>query len=205
MTSGFLYVLLASKGLNISALVGNALTADESVEGQFDHILLMGPLYHLLEESERIQAVYSALKLLKPQGIFFASFINMFAGMIYAMKIAPEIINDQNESEFYNTVLNDASFTGQAFTQAFFINQKEVLPFMEQFPLDKLHYFGQESILSPCENNIMIQPQEVIDGWLDMSEKLAEREDLLSWSEHLMYIGRKNNDRHKKCKAGHSR
>ncbi|MDD4681114.1 MAG: class I SAM-dependent methyltransferase, partial [Clostridia bacterium] len=75
MTSGFLYVLLASKGLNITALVGNALTADENVEGQFDHILLMGPLYHLLEESERIQAVYSALKLLKPQGIFFASFI----------------------------------------------------------------------------------------------------------------------------------
>ena len=164
--------MLASKGFNITALVGNALTADESVEGQFDHILLMGPLYHLLEESERIQAVYSALKLLKPQGIFFASFINMFAGMIYAMKIAPEIINDQNESEFYNTVLNDASFAGQAFTQAFFINQKEVLPFMEQFPLDKLHYFGQESILSPCENNIMIQPQEVIDGWLACQKNL---------------------------------
>ena len=180
-----------SQGLQISTIVGNALTAAESVEGQFDHVLLMGPLYHLLEESDRVQSMYSALKLLKPQGTLFVSFINMFAGMIYAMKIAPEIIIDQNESEFYRTVLEDTSFAGQAFTQAFFINQKEVLPFMEQFPLEKLHFFGQESILSPCESNIMMQPQEIVEAWLDMSEKLAEREDLLSWSEHLMYIGRK--------------
>jgi hypothetical protein len=37
----------------------------------------------------------------------------------------------------------------------------------------------------------MSQPKEIIDAWLDMSEKLAEREYLLSWSEHLMYVGRK--------------
>ncbi|MDD4113688.1 MAG: hypothetical protein PHC56_11775 [Herbinix sp.] len=151
----------------------------------------MGPLYHLLEESDRIKAINASLRLLKPNGIIFVSFINMFAGMIYAMKIDPPVIIDGNESEFYKAVLEERSFTGEAFTQAFFIHQREVLPFMSQFPLEKLHYFGQESITSPCESNIMSQPKEIVDAWLDMSEKLAEREDLLSWSEHLMYVGRK--------------
>jgi len=32
----------------------------------------------------------------------------------------------------------------------------------------------------------------IVDIWLDMCEKVCEREDLLSWSEHLMYIGRKH-------------
>jgi len=37
----------------------------------------------------------------------------------------------------------------------------------------------------------MGQPEPIVTAWLDMAEKLAEREDLLSWAEHLMYVGRK--------------
>lgn len=178
--------------LNIKGIVGDARNVDEGFNNEkFDYILLMGPMYHLLEEPDRIKSVNSALRLLKDGGIIFISFINMFAGMIYAMKIDPEIINDKTEAEFYSTVLANKSFTGQAFTQAFFIQQNEVLPFMKQFPLDKLHFIGQEGITSPCEENIMNQPKDIVDSWIDMAIKLCEREELLSWSEHLMYIGRK--------------
>lgn len=179
------------QNLSLKAVVGDARTADKSIVGQFDCVLLMGPLYHLLEESDRVKAVNACLHLLKPGGVFFASFINMFAGMIYAMKIDPPVIIDKNEHEFYKAVLEGRSFAGEAFTQAFFIQQREVLPFMAQFPLEKLHLFGQESITSPCESNIMSQPESIVEAWLDISEKLAEREDLLSWAEHLMYVGRK--------------
>lgn len=181
----------AEQGTPLKAVRGDAREADMLVPGPFDHILLMGPLYHLLEERDRIKAVNASLRLLKPGGVLFVSFINMFAGMIYAMKIEPAIILDQKETEFHNTVLADKSFAGQAFTQAFFINQNEVLPFMSQFPLQKLHYFGQEGITSPCEDNLFSKSPEISSAWLDMAEKLCERECLLSWSEHLMYVGRK--------------
>lgn len=181
----------AELGFSLKALAGDARTVDETAPGTYDCILLMGPLYHLLEETDRIKAINASLSLLKPGGVIFVSFINMFAGMICAMKIDPANIVNPNDSEFYKSVMEDRSFTGQAFTQAFFIHQKEVLPFMAQFPLEKLHLFGQESITSPCEGNIMSQPKEIVEAWLDISEKLAERDYLLSWSEHLMYVGRK--------------
>ena len=57
--------------------------------------------------------------------------------------------------------------------------------------LKKLHFLGQEGITAPCEGNIMSQPKEIANLWLDMCEMLCEREELLSWSEHLMYIGEK--------------
>lgn len=177
--------------LPLRALEGDARTVDSLLTEQYDHVLLMGPLYHLLEERDRIKAVNASLKLLKPGGVIFISFINLFAGMIYAMKFEPEIISDVNEIDFYKAVLENKSFAGEAFTQAFFIRQDDVLPFMSQFPLEKLHFFGQESISSPCEDNIISQPKVIVDAWLDMCEKLAEREDLLSWAEHLMYVGRK--------------
>jgi len=179
--------------LDIKAIAGDARTVDEHFTEQFDHILLMGPMYHLLLESDRIKAVNAALKLLKNGGKIFISFISIYGGLVYGVKIAPESIIYEREIEFYNTLINNESFTGQAFTQAFFINQREVLPFMEQFPLTKLRFFGQEGITSPCESNIMGQPKEVVDAWIDFAIKLSEREEFLSWSEHLMYVGEKRN------------
>ena len=179
--------------LKLRAVEGDARTADDTVGGPFDHVLLMGPLYHLQNEHDRAKAVAAGLRLLKPGGVLYASFINLFAGMVYAMKHEPECVIDPAESSraYMQAVLNEHSFGGALFTQAFFIKPSDILPFMAQFPITKLHLIGQESVLSPCESNIMSKPKALVDAWLDLAEKLAEREDLFSWSEHLMYIGRK--------------
>jgi len=181
------------QGFSIQTMTGDAREVDKLVDGRFNHILLMGPLYHLLEEVDRVKAIEAALQLLTPGGVLFASFINLFAGMIYAMVFAPELIASTvtTEVEYRNNVLARKNFGGDAFTKAFFFEQSEILPFMAQFPLEKLHLFGQESITCPCEANIMSQPKEIIDLWLDFCEQIWEREEFLSWSEHLMHVGRK--------------
>ncbi len=182
-----------NSNLKLCCVSGDARTADRLFAETFDHILLMGPMYHLLEASERAKAVWAALKLLKPGGTIFISFINLYAGMIYAMKFEPDIIADPQEHAFYQAFLEIRSFAGEAFTRAYYARQDEILPFLEQFPIDRLHLLGQESISSPCEENIMGQRKELVDLWLDFCEQLCEREELLSWSEHLLYIGRKRN------------
>ena len=181
-------------GLDIKAAVGDARHVDEVIDGLFDHVLIMGPLYHILDEPGRVQAVNAALKLLKPGGTLFVSFISVFSGIIFIMRDAPEVIlsDEQSELDYYRAVLSDGSYAGPAFTQAFLANKNEILPFMAQFPLDKLHLFGQEGILAPCRDKIMLSEQPVVDAWLDFAEQLAEREDLLNYAEHLMYVGRKN-------------
>jgi len=177
--------------LPVKTVCGDARAADKLINGQFDHVLLMGPLYHLLEEADRITAVNAALNLLKPDGLLFAAFIHMGGGLVLLLRELPELIIDPNEERFLIPLTEGKSYGGAAFTQAFFINQNEILPFMEQFPLKKLHLFGQESILAPNEHNVMSQPPEVITAWLDLAEKMCEKEEYLSWSEHLMYVGRK--------------
>jgi len=180
------------EGLSIQTIAGDAREVDKLAKEQYDHVLLMGPMYHLLEEKDRIQAVEAALRLLKPGGIIFVSFINMFGNMVYYMKHLPNFTNDPNDNTLYlKNLIAGKSYSGDTFTKAFFIDQREVLPFMAQFPLGKLHLFGQEGVTSPCEENIMAQPQEVINLWLDLSEAVWEREEFLSYSQHLMYVGRK--------------
>ncbi len=183
----------SEQGLSIKVFSGDARGADKIISGCFDHVLLMGPMYHLLDENDRKSAVNAALGLLKKSGILYVSFINLFAIIIYYMKQSPEKIVLSEEAIYIKHAVSQQTYAGDAFTKAVFADQSEILPFMAQFPLEKLHFFGQEGIISPCEGNIMSQPQNVIDSWLDLCEKVWERKDLLSWSEHLMYVGRKYN------------
>lgn len=182
----------ARRGLSVRTVCGDACAADTLLRETFDHVLLMGPLYHLLEEAERAQATAAALRLLKPGGLLFASFMSLSAGMLYAMKLDPDIQASMEpcEIEFRDCFLTQRVYAGDAFAPVAFLPPRDILPFMTQFPLEKLHFFGQESILSPCESIILSRPKEIVGVWLDYAERLCEREDLLSWADHLMYIGR---------------
>jgi len=182
----------AERGLSLRTVLGDAREA-ASLGESFDHVLLMGPLYHLLDAADRELAVREALSLLKPGGILAASFISAFAGIIYAMKEDPEnpLSILPNEIAYEEAVLNGESFAGEAFTYAYFAQMGEILPFFSAFPLEKLHFFGQEGVTAPCEHNLLAASPEAIEAWTDMSERLCEREEYLCFSEHLMYIGRK--------------
>jgi ubiquinone/menaquinone biosynthesis C-methylase UbiE len=50
--------------------------------GSADAVLLLGPLYHLVENSDRLQALREARRILKPRGVLFAAVISRFASLI---------------------------------------------------------------------------------------------------------------------------
>lgn len=179
--------------VNIESLVGNVLDADQLLlDKQFDHVLLMGPLYHLLEHEDRVRAVTTALNHLKPGGRLYISFLLMFSGLIYYMKNLPEGILDPSDEPFFNAVIEDDSYGGAAFTQAYFTRQGDILPFMEPFKLEDQHIFGQEGILAQFQPVWMRQPEDVKQAWLAMAYKLLERSEYLSYAEHVMVHGKKS-------------
>jgi ubiquinone/menaquinone biosynthesis C-methylase UbiE len=47
-----------------------------------DAVLLFGPLYHLVEASERLEAIRESFRILKPGGVLFAAAISRFASLI---------------------------------------------------------------------------------------------------------------------------
>ena len=67
--------------------------------GKFDNILLMGPLYHLFKESDGEKCVLEAKKLLKEDGILFASFISVSGGLNYYLENEPENIINEPEKD----------------------------------------------------------------------------------------------------------
>lgn len=187
----------AEAGLVLRALQGDALDADTLPAGPFDHVLCMGPLYHLLEEAERRAAIANCLSRLRPGGVLFAAFISMYSDLLYRlghMADWPEGIDgvsgDEINRRFYDCLERGADYAGEAFTRAYFAQISSVERHFEGFPLRKLHLVGSEGVLASREDFKGL-PAAARAAWIELSLRLCERPELLSWSEHLLYIGQK--------------
>jgi len=160
--------------------------------GEYDHVFLMGPLYHLISLRDRKQATAEALRHLKTGGYFYASFIMLFAGMIYYMKHDPEgVLTDPLHEIYIDDVIKDKPYEGDAFTKAYFITPAKIKRLMHQFPLDEVVLFGQEGITAPQELQLLEASEEAKAEWLRIAILLATRKEYLSYSEHAMYIGKR--------------
>lgn len=185
----------AAQGLSFPMIAANCLDIGEMDLGLFDHVFLMGPLYHLEKKEDRKRAVELALEKLKPGGLFYCSFILDFAGLIYDLKngpgFLPEDLAKPEVARILDSIVERTEYTGPAFTSACFVNQSQILPFMAQFPLEKRHLFGQEGILAIHENQLLAFPKEERDLWVETAKKLLDLPEFLAFSEHAMYIGRR--------------
>ncbi|MGH6915718.1 MAG: class I SAM-dependent methyltransferase, partial [Geminicoccales bacterium] len=73
--------------------VGDARSLSQP-DGSADAVLLLGPLYHLQEEADRVLALSEARRVLRPSGLVFGAAISRFAslfdGLARGMLFAPE-------------------------------------------------------------------------------------------------------------------
>lgn len=101
-----------------SLATGDARALDCS-DDSVDVVLLMGPLYHLTERSDRVAALREANRVLKPRALLFAVAISRFAplldglvrGLLDDPKFAPILERDLIDGQHRNPTDNPAYFT----------------------------------------------------------------------------------------------
>ncbi len=182
------------QNLPLRAFAGDAREIGTLTDELFDHVLLMGPMYHLQAEAERENAMAAALSRLKAGGTIAVAYINSYAGLIYDMRDMPSDVLDPNVLRLFDLLVEEKPFAGRAFTEAYFERHQNVLPFMAKFPLEKLHFLSSEAMFAPCSDRIYAEPENVYRIWLNLGIRLAELPDALPFAEHLLYIGKKTEE-----------
>ena len=179
-------------GVKITALQGNALDLTRFADDSFDAVFLMGPLYHLMNEESRLQAIREAARVLKPGGYLFSSFILMFAGVIYNLREVPESILWPAEQPLFATAARDESLAFDAFTYAYMTTVRDAKALLAAVPgLRTETVFGQEGILAPYQHILSRSPRKIRQAWYDYALRFCEKEEYLTHAEHLMTIAQK--------------
>ena len=105
-------------------------------------VLLFGPLYHLTDETERFSCIKEVSRVLKPNGLVFASFIPYLAGAIGVaarMFISP----DQVSTKTLNRVFNKGVFINNAekgFQEGCYPPSDEIVSLFEKNGFVKFYY-----------------------------------------------------------------
>jgi SAM-dependent methyltransferase len=86
--------IAAERGLSESftAHVGDARRLDRT-DGSYDAVLLLGPLYHLVDRHDRIQAWAEAVRVARPGGVVAAVGISRFASLLDGLQ--RQLLTDQ--------------------------------------------------------------------------------------------------------------
>ncbi|KMK74966.1 class I SAM-dependent methyltransferase [Alkalihalobacillus pseudalcaliphilus] len=160
----------------------------------FDCALMLGPLYHLQEESDRLKAVQELNRVTKKKGIVFVAFMSRVRHILTSLQ-APENWKPHHHlatiQEFSQTGRFDHADAGR-FTGAFYYNIEEIKPFMESNGFETVELIGSNVGASLSKESWTYwQDKGEEQALIELLKEKATDPHLLGISSHLMYIGRK--------------
>jgi SAM-dependent methyltransferase len=162
-------------------------------DGTADAVLLLGPLYHLLEEAERVAALAEARRVLRPGGVVAAVAISRFASLLEGLRHGwagdhPEIV----ESGLHTGTHRNPGALPRRFTTAHFARPEELAAELAAagFPAVELRAVEGPGSLVDDPDDWMDDPDR--RGWLLRQLRRVEAEpSLLGAGPHVMAIAHK--------------
>jgi SAM-dependent methyltransferase len=163
-----------------------------SIEGApFDCVLLMGPLYHLVIEQDRRQALRQVRALLADDGVLFSAWISRFGILGDLMRQIPDWILRHDEVSSVVTEGRDPPTMPKGGFRGYFATVEEIEPLHESEGFDTLRLAAVEPFIGPydeCYNDLQGAQRP---AWLDLAHRLCSERSIVGASRHLLYVGRK--------------
>ena len=184
---------LASEHLNgqVHFVVADARDLHRVPNTTFDAVLLMGPLYHLILEQDRHQAIRQATARLRGGGLLFSSFLSRLGVLGDLIKRMPEWIERREQVHWLLLAGRRPDDQPRGGFRGYFARVSEIRPLHEALGIETLVLAGLEPAISADDEsyNRLQAPQREL--WLDLLFEVSSDETIVGASRHLLYVGRK--------------
>jgi SAM-dependent methyltransferase len=184
--------LSPAKG-RITAEVGDARRLSWP-DGTFDAALLLGPLYHLTERSDRLTALREARRVVRPGGPIYVAAISRFASLFDGL--SREFLFDAGFGDVVDGDLRDGQHRNPArrpdwFTTAFFHHPDELRTEAVDAGLEVVELLGVEGLAGWLPNLARRWEDPADREVILASARWVEAEPaVLGVSAHLVLVGR---------------
>lgn len=179
-----------SNNMKITAIKANALDLSFFEDDSFDIVLLFGALYHLFTNDDKEKAINEAIRVTKTGGKIFMAYITNDT------VILSECLRKNNMSkiEEYCDIKNNYK-AKEKINNVFSVNYvKDFETMLVKFPVSILKQVAADGIAPNMQYYINKLNDKDFKKWLDYHFATCEREDLLSYSSHILCICQKNKE-----------
>ncbi len=157
----------------------------------FDAVLMMGPLYHLIEEADRALALQQAFDRLRAGGIIFSSFLSRLGVLSDLIRNAPEWIEDHVHVRSFLERGRRPDGIPKGGFRGYFATVAEIAPSHESLGFETLVVAGVEPVIGAHDESFNPLRGEQRGRWLDILEQVSGDPSIVGASRHVLYIGRK--------------
>ena len=176
-------------GDDIEVVQGNALDLSRWADESFDAALLLGPMYHLYTEADKLTALREALRVVRRGGYLFAAYCQFDAAMIQSIFSGKKLFDYVTQSglldeETWLPISNPAGI--------FELYRKEdVDRLVARLDADRLHYVGTDMFTYYIREDIDRLDAELYEKYLSYTMSICENQNLVSASNHTLDVLRK--------------
>jgi S-adenosylmethionine-dependent methyltransferase len=184
---------LAAEGLDRRAqfVVADARDLHAVPTAAFDAVLLMGPLYHLILEEDRREAVRQAADRLRSGGMLFSAHLSRLGVLGDLMKRTPEWIERADEVHSLLDGGRRPDHAPRGGFRGYFARVAEIAPLHEAFGMETIVLAGVEPAIAADDESYNTLPSPRREQWLDLLFDVSADETTAGASRLLLYIGRK--------------
>lgn len=175
----------------VQLVVADARDLSAVAGSEFDAALVMGPLYHLVIESDRKLVLKGVFDRLKPGGLIFSAFISRLGIFGEMMKRVPGWIEDQEEVRSILEHGKDPHGYPHAGFRGYFSRVSEIAPLHEEAGFETITLAGVEPAISAEDESYNRLTGQRRRLWLELLFEVSTEESTIGASRHLLYIGRK--------------
>lgn len=189
---------IAKEELSKKGLMAEDFICDSAVHllehnTQYDSLLLMGPMYHILGEEQRKLVMQGVKHVLKPGGIGFVAFLNSWGVLRAGMHEFPEEYNSRPFLHRYlSTFERSVESPGEeGFTDVFLTTPPEAQAFLEESGFTVLTYVGAEGCASGMEQAVMTMAEEQPEAYKNLLEIIpttSKQYPFRDMTEHTVFV-----------------
>ena len=169
-------------------IVGDARTVE--IQEQFDAVLVMGPLYHLVETADRSTVLDNARNWLIDDGLIFSAWISRYGILGDLIKNLPNWIEREDEVASVLAEGRDPPGPRSGF-RGYFVRVDEIESAHAEAGFKKVALAAVEPAISADDDSYNSLIHSVRSRWLELLFAISQESSILGASRHLLYVGRK--------------
>jgi SAM-dependent methyltransferase len=174
----------------ILSTVSDALDSSIWNAEEWDAILMLGPLYHMIQKRKRLELLKKAQSSVKTNGWVYSAFMSRTAALLYGLKNNPDGIRKANGArKLWKTGTDDDFVEGtQWFTHAYFSFPEDIDPLITDAGLTPVHLAGVEGIFGENMGLFHSLDEELKQQWMDFIIEHCEDIHMVHSSKHLLSV-----------------